>query len=374
MPTSLLLLLVVRRAIGALAALNFFLLTGGYIFYTNLLGYKNPFLVFQQVIVNLFLILAVVYALSPKRQARISASASLYDRNREWSRQRRALFTVILASITLIYVSIALNRLISSSPSNDDPTPGNSNGGEGFQGCGAYGRLKWVCVAQFIICAIELVCVVLLGVEGFFTYREHALREQKEREEELEEQRLQDLPPIVVQYQPDMSLPARARTRGEAVPGMEVEEEELPEYERHPKPHRGQPVVIVDMMHLEPANQEQGQQELGASRLPNYDTVVEMSEPVEETGNGAQATSAATAAAEEEEEVERISAPTEFILDPLSSSVVVVTPEELSTESGLSTPTTVSSSLSSTTAPETAQTPLPTFSPPSVPRLPSYTR
>ncbi|KAG0025944.1 hypothetical protein BGZ82_009718 [Podila clonocystis] len=370
MPTNLLLL--VRRAIGTLAALNFFLLTGGYIFYNNLWGYNNTFLVFQQVIVNLFLILAVIYALSPKRQARISASASLYDRNREWSRQRRALLTAILASITLIYVSIAFNRLTSSSPPNDNPTPGNSNGGGGFQGCSAYGRLKWACVAQFIICTIELVCVVLLGVEGLFTFREHRLREQKEREQELEEQRLQDLPPIVVQYQPDMLLPVRARTRGDAVPGMEAdeEEEELPEYERHPKPHRGQPVVIVDMMHLDPANQEQGQQELGASRLPNYDTVVEMPGPIEETENGAEATSVATATAEE---AERSSAPTESILDPLSSSVVVVSPEEPSTESSLSTPTTVSSSPSPTTAPETAQTPLPTFSPPSVPRLPSYT-
>ncbi|KAG0095770.1 hypothetical protein BGZ93_005462 [Podila epicladia] len=365
LPTKLLRL--VRRAIGALAFVNILILAGGYIFsHDDVWDYNNTFLVFQQFIVNLFLITASSYALSPKRQERLSASTSLQDRNREWSRRRRAVFTVVLTAFTLFYASTALARLTS-------PT---SPGG-GFAGCDAFGSLKQACAAHFYICTAELVIVVLLIIEGVFTFRELGLREEEERELD----RMQELPPIVVQYQPDLALPARARTRGEAVPGMEVdrdeegEEEVLPEYERHPKPRRGQQVVIVDMMHMEPLGQEegQGQQEPGTSRLPRYDSVMEMPERTNETEAPAatSVTSATSAAAAEESS----SVSNESTLDPLSVTVISVSPteEEPSTETAPSVPT-AQESLSSTPAePEATQTSLSnTSSAPPLPRLPSY--
>ncbi|KAF9300058.1 hypothetical protein BGZ74_008330, partial [Mortierella antarctica] len=310
------LLRLVRRTIGILAFINIIILAGGYIFsYNDVWDYNNTFLVFQQFIVNLFLVTAASYALSPKRQENLSASTSVSDRNREWSRRRRAVFTVVLAAFTLFYASTALARLTSPS------SPGG-----GFAGCDAYGSLKQACIAHFFICTAELVIVVLLVVEGVFTFRELGLREEEERELD----RMQELPPIVIEYQPDLALPARALTRGEAVPGMELdreeegeeeeEEEVLPEYERHPKPRRGQQVVIVDMMHLEALGQEgQGQQEPGTSRLPRYDSVVEMSERT-----------TATAAAAEVEESSSVS--TESTPDPLSEPIGISPTEETSTE------------------------------------------
>lgn len=353
---------LVRRAIGAIATLNVILLTASYMInLSNVSDYNSISLGFQQLIVNLFIVFAVIYALSPKRQQRLSDSATLNDRNKEWSRRRRALFTGLLATMTLLYSSIALNRLASPN------LPGGYNTG-GFHGCDAYGSLKWACVVQFIVCATELVCVVLLVVEGVFTYREHGLREQEEREQE----RLQELPPIVVQYQPDLMLPARARTRGEAVPGMEMEMdrgveeeevEELPEYERHPKPRRGQQVVIVDMTQVEPMGQGQGEQEFGTSRLPNYDTVVEMPERIGETE-----ALAAPAALEESSSVS-----TESTLDPLSAPDFINSPsEDPSAESAPSTSTAPVSLSPSSTEPEATHTSLPTSILSSLPRLPSY--
>ncbi|KAF9335283.1 hypothetical protein BG006_000423 [Podila minutissima] len=354
------LLRLVRRTIGALAFINIIILAGGYIFsYNDIWDYNNTFLVFQQFIVNLFLVTAASYALSPKRQDNLSASTSINDRNREWSRRRRAVFTVVLAAFTLFYASTALARLTSPS------SPGGS-----FAGCDAYGSLKQACVAHFFICTAELVIVVLLIVEGVFTFQELGLREEEERELD----RMQDLPPIVVQYQPDLALPARALTRGEVVPGMELdregeereEEEVLPEYERHPKPRRGQQVVIVDMMHLEPLGQQE--QVPGTSRLPRYDSVVEMSERTTATATAV----TATAAAAEVEESSLVS--TESTPDPLSEPVIGISAtEEPSTETAPSVPTAQESLSSSSTEPETTQTSLPsTSSPPSLPRVPSY--
>ncbi|KAG0327931.1 hypothetical protein BG000_000738 [Podila horticola] len=281
---------------------------------SNVSDYNSIFLGFQQLLVNLFIVFAVVYALSPKRQQRLSDSATLNDRNKEWSRRRRALFTGLLAAMTLLYSSIALNRLASPN------LPGGYNTG-GFHGCDAYGSLKWACVVQFFVCATELVCVVLLVVEGVFTYQEQGL-------------------------------------------GVEEEEvEELPEYERHPKPRRGQQVVIVDMTQVEPMGQGQGEQEFGTSRLPNYDTVVEMPERIGETE-----ALAAPAALEESS-----SASTESTLDPLSAPDFINSPsEDPSAESAPSTSTAPVSLSPSSTEPEATHTSLPTSTLSSLPRLPSY--
>ncbi|KAF9373360.1 hypothetical protein CPB97_000594 [Podila verticillata] len=353
MPTFL--LRIVRRAIGALAIINILLLAGGYVFsFNDLWNYNDSFLVLQQLVLNIFIIAAASYALSPKRQERLASTSSVHDRSKEWSRGRRVLLTFILAVLTLFYASVTFAR-ITSYPSEQGP---HHNYGSGFQGCDAYGSLKQACVAQFFISTAELLCVVLLMVEGVFTFREHGLRQREEAEEA---RRMAEMPPIVVQYTADVSLPARARTDGEV--GMEdvdVEEEEevLPKYERHPKPIRGQAVVIVDMMHLEPAEEEEPRNGPGAGGLPTYSTVVEVSEPSE------QDTEAPTVVGSSG--------------DPLSPSTIVVSPpEEPLPVPGTLTPTEPESSSSSSSAPEPTPTPTPTpspsTSPVSPPGLPSYT-
>ncbi|KAF8928392.1 hypothetical protein BGZ52_003384 [Haplosporangium bisporale] len=341
----------VRRAIGALAIINILLLAGGYVFsFNDLWNYNDSFLVLQQLVLNIFLVAAAAYSLSHKRQKRLSSTSSAHDRAKEWTRARRILLTFILAALTLFYASVTFSR-ITSYPNQQDP---HQNYGSGLQGCDAYGPLKQACVAQFFISSAELLCFVLLLVEGVFTFREHRLRQM---EEEEEARRLEEMPPIVVQYTADVSLPARARTRGEV--GMEdvdVEEEEvLPKYERHPKPSRGQAVVIVDMMHLGPVEEEEPRHGPGVSGLPTYSTVVEVSEPSEED------TEVPTAV--------------ESSGDPLSPSLatVVSPPEEPLTVPGTSTPTEPESSSSFSSAPEPTPTSQSSTSPVSPPGLPSYT-